>query len=56
LGSVPEWYRLITAARYLQVPPWELAQKPVWWTEIALAARAAESAAQTKKSGGTKGS
>jgi hypothetical protein len=44
---VPEWYSLIRAARYLGVPPWDLAMKPIWWMHVALAAEAAES--QQKK-------
>jgi hypothetical protein len=42
MGSCPDWYPLISAARWLHVAPWELAEKPVWWMRIALAARAAE--------------
>jgi hypothetical protein len=40
---------LIRAARYLNVAPWELARQPVWWTEIALAAEAAEVKAMERK-------
>jgi hypothetical protein len=43
------WYSLIKAARYLGVPPWDLARKPVWWMQIALAAESAENAAQHQK-------
>ena len=46
MGDVPEWYPLLVAAKHLEVAPWELAKMPVWWTEIALAARHAEIAAQ----------
>lgn len=42
MGEVPVWYSLLSAARYLGVPPWELARKPVWWMNIALAAQSAE--------------
>lgn len=45
MGEVPPWWRLLQAARYLRVPPWDLAERPVWWQEIALAAQAAEAAA-----------
>lgn len=50
LGEVPDWYLLITAARYLGVAPWDLARRPVWWMNIALAAQSAEnSASKTRK-------
>lgn len=43
---MPEWYPLLQAARYLRVPPWDLADRPQWWTNIALAAQDAEAGAQ----------
>lgn len=43
---MPQWYRLVTAARYLNVAPWELARQPVWWMNVALGAKAAEDAAR----------
>ena len=45
VGEVPPWYTLIKAARYLGVPPWELAEKPLWWTHVALASQGAEATA-----------
>lgn len=42
MGACPEWYPLIQAARYLGVPPWELAERPLIWREWALAAMAAD--------------
>lgn len=54
-GSVPNWYRLVKAARYLGVAPWDLATKPVWWLEVALASQDAEAKARahkTKSKGG----
>lgn len=42
VGSVPPWYTLIKAARYLRVAPWDLAVRPVWWVHVALASQAAE--------------
>lgn len=42
---MPEWYPLIRAARYLGVPPWELAQQPRQWMEWAHIAQAAEAGA-----------
>ena len=49
MGEVPQWYRVIRAAKYLGVPPWDLAAKPLWWLEIALAAESAEAAAASHK-------
>jgi hypothetical protein len=50
MGEVPSWYLLLQAARYLRVPPWDLAKKPVWWMRIALAAQSAENTkTKTKK-------
>lgn len=45
-GSCPSWYRLILAADRLHVPVWELAEKPAYWTDIALKAQAAERKAE----------
>jgi uncharacterized protein Usg len=45
-GACPEWYPLIRAARYLGVPPWELAEQSYVWQEWALAAESAEIEAQ----------
>lgn len=42
MGAIPDWYPLIRAARYLKVPPWELAQQPLYWLDWALMAQAAE--------------
>lgn len=33
---MPDWFRLMEAAIYLGVPPWDLANKPVFWQEAAL--------------------
>lgn len=46
MGRCPDWYRLVRAARYLGVAPWELAGQPSVWMEWALCAEAAEAAAQ----------
>jgi len=45
VGACPPWYPLLRAARYLGVPPWELARQPVTWQRWALAAEEAEGAA-----------
>ena len=39
---MPDWWPLIQAARYLGVPPWELARQPAYWQQMALTAQAAE--------------
>lgn len=46
MGSVPEWYRLIRAAKYLGVAPWDLLEKPAIWMEWALSAESAENKAE----------
>jgi hypothetical protein len=45
MGSVPSWYSLIAAARYLGVAPWDLAAQPIAWQEMALMAHRAEQSA-----------
>lgn len=46
MGSCPSWYRLIRAAIYLGVSPWELAERPLTWVHMAEAAQAAEAQAR----------
>lgn len=41
-GECPPHYRLIRAAKYLGVPPWELAVMPMWWMEWAIEFEQAE--------------
>jgi len=48
-GEVPNWYRVIKAARYLGVAPWDLATRPNWWLEVALASQDAEAKARAAK-------
>lgn len=47
-GSVPPWYPLLAAARWLRVPPWELEAHPdgLYWQMAADAAAGAEAAAR----------
>lgn len=45
-GTMPDWYPVISAARYLGVPPWELVEQPSEWMDWALAAQSAESEAR----------
>lgn len=59
MGECPPWYRLLSAARYLQVAPWELAEKPAAWVRQAEAAQDAEAYAREthrQKAGGPVGS
>lgn len=49
MGEAPPWYFTLRAAKYLGVAPWDLAERPVWWQEIALAAEAAEADASKHK-------
>lgn len=55
MGECPDWYPLLSAARYLRVAPWDLAQRPVWWMRVAIAAQAAEAREQSRKSKPSKG-
>lgn len=55
MGEAPDWYRLLRAAKYLGVPPWDLAERPVWWREVALAAEAAEATASKSRQNRTGG-
>lgn len=45
-GELPTWYFVIRAARYLGVPPWELADQPIFWMRVALAVEGAEAEAE----------
>lgn len=47
-------YRLIAAAKYLGVTPWDLAEQPAWWMETALLFQEVEGLAGqgSKKQGG----
>ncbi|MGZ3677039.1 MAG: hypothetical protein ACXWQR_00545 [Ktedonobacterales bacterium] len=47
--DVPDWYYLIRAARYLGVPPWELAERPIYWMEWANIAQNAEIDVQNRQ-------
>lgn len=46
MGECPPWYVVISAARYLGVPPWELLNQPRYWTEWAVEANYAEVTSQ----------
>lgn len=46
MGELPAWYRAIKAARYLGVPPWELAAQPLGWLAMAEAAQGADAHAE----------
>ncbi len=49
MGSCPEFYPLIKAARYLGVPAWELAAQPKVWMQWALVSEAAENEAEVER-------
>lgn len=51
MGAMPQWYVLIKAAQWLQVPPWELLARPTIWTTWATEAMAAEATAAKNASG-----
>jgi len=46
LGEIPEWYPYVRAARYLRVPLWDLLERPLVYTQIAMIAEGAENEAQ----------
>ena len=46
MGTLPDWYLLIQAAKYLNVAPWELLERSIYWEERALDAMTAEVEAQ----------
>ncbi|MDW8006428.1 MAG: hypothetical protein RMJ05_06885 [Thermomicrobium sp.] len=46
MGEPPAWYRVIRAARYLGVAPWELLEREAVWFTWGLAAEAAEAKAE----------
>lgn len=48
MAEIPGWYRLIRAAKYLGVAPWELLERPdSWaWQEAAFIAEVGENEAQ----------
>ncbi|MEO1959473.1 MAG: hypothetical protein ABGW82_00600, partial [Paracoccus sp. (in: a-proteobacteria)] len=46
MGEAPTWYRVVKAAKYLGVPPWELAQQPMAWVRMAEESQSAEAHAE----------
>lgn len=46
VGEAPDVYWLLRAARFLRVPPWDLAERRSVWTDLALATERAELAAR----------
>lgn len=48
-GTLPDWYAVIVASKWLGVAPWELADAPVAWLEWALAAMGAEGNAHEQR-------
>lgn len=54
-GEVPEEYALVQAAKYLGVAPWDLAERPQWWTNLALTFSSAEAQAEKQRSAQKKG-
>lgn len=47
-GRCHEAYPLVRAARYLGVPPWELAAQPIYWRDVALYFESEEAWAQAQ--------
>lgn len=46
MGEVPEWYRVIKAAKYLGVSPWDLADQSIYWVSAAEAAQEVDALAE----------
>lgn len=53
MGQVPQWYRVLQAARYLKVPVWELETQPWRYVLQAEEAQAAVNQAATERAGRT---
>jgi hypothetical protein len=49
MGSCPDWYLLLRAARYLGVAPWDLSERPQAWMEWALESENAELSAENER-------
>jgi hypothetical protein len=54
MGECPLEYRLIRAARYLGVAPWDLAKRPTYWQEWALICEKADILALLPRGGSPK--
>ena len=48
MGEMQDWYRLIRAARYLHVAPWDLADRSILWMKWALSAESIDSAVEAE--------
>jgi hypothetical protein len=46
MGEQPTWHRVLRAAQFLRVAPWELAAQPLFWLEAAESAQAADAHAE----------
>jgi hypothetical protein len=51
-AAIPDWYPLLQAAKYLEVPPWILYEQPLIWQLWAQQAMHAESDAKRQLNGG----
>ena len=47
-GTCLDAYPLFRAARYMSVPPWELAEQSAYWRDMALILESAEIAAKNE--------
>lgn len=48
MGECPDWYLYLQAAKYLEVPAWDLVRQPVIWRNWALAAMRSEEHAKAQ--------
>lgn len=48
--EIPWWWNLTQAAKYLNVPVWELAEQPYFWMQVAITCMNAEAEIQERES------
>lgn len=49
MGSCPDYYATVRAARYYGIPPWDLIEQHPVWVEVALLCEGAELGAQSTR-------
>jgi hypothetical protein len=49
MGECPGWYELFMEAKFLGVPPWQLAEQPLIWRVMAREAMEAENYARSQQ-------
>lgn len=49
MGEAPQWFVLMKVAKWLGVPPWDLARQPVGWYRMAVLAMSLEAQRAERK-------